>query len=256
MQTINHTETSSKSSSLKSCFVVIITVAFGLLGFFYGIGAIWFTMAFIQTQMLNLENILFIALSGLKSILFIFLALRVGKQKWFLSLGLLGLAFVIIEPLQSYLINYSTDRIAMVGNSMKPELESGDLFIVDNLAYRSNLPQRGDIVSYSYPKDLTLEYVKRVIGLPGEKVQIKSGQILINGVLLQEPNFIAQARYSGEWQVGKSEYFILGDNRNSSADSHSSGMVPLNNIFGKVTYRYWPLSKAGKITSEGYTPSE
>ena len=241
-------------SGRKSFLISVISIVFATQAFMVGVLAVWFAYVFVQSQMLNLSNILFIAQAAAIVILLIILAFRVKKQKWYLSLGLLLILWIVFAPLSSYLINHSTDRLKMVSISMQPVLSPGDYFIVDKLAYDSDLPHRGDIVLYAYTIDRGLR-ISRVIGLPGENIQIKkSGRVYINGELLNEPSSIPVTSYIGEWQVGPAEYFVLGDNRDSSADSRRIGMIPAENVFGKVTYIYLPLSRAGAITNQGYIP--
>lgn len=253
MQLDNQTRSTPESPSLISCFGVVLSIFFGLLGLLIGLGVLWFAYVFIVSKMLNPASILCIAITALISIIFIFLAFRVNKQKWYLSLGLVVLAWGVLGLFLGGLINYSTVRMTLSGISMQPALAAGDYVIVDKLAYSSKLPQRGDIILYSDPF-MGETWIKRVIGLPGENVAINSGHVYIDGVLLQEPDTISLADHSGKWQVGDAEYFVLGDNRNNSADSRAMGNVPLENILGKVTYICLPFSRAGKISNAYHSP--
>lgn len=240
-------------SDRKSCLISVISIVFTIQAFMLGILTVWFAYVFVKSQMLNLSNSLFIALAAVIIILLIFLALRVKKQKWYLSLGLLLILWFVFAPLSAYLINHSTARLQMVSSSMQPALTPGDYFIVDKLAYSSGSPRRGDIILYSYSINQGLR-ISRIIGLPGENVKIESGKVYIDGVLLNEPASIPLTTYVGEWQVGPTEYFVLGDNRNLSSDSRFIGMIPAQYVFGKVTYIYLPLSRAGPINSLSYNP--
>ena len=195
-----------------------------------------------------------ITAGGTSSIILIFLAFRLKKQLWYLTLGSLLLVWFVLSPVSFFLINYSTDRLVMVSGSMKPALLPGDYFIVDKLAYKSTLPQRGDIVLYSRPFNQADTRIARVVGLPGENIQMKAGQIWIDGAVLQEPHDISMAAYSGQWETGDAGYFLLGDNRNASSDSHILGMIPVKSILGKVTYIYYPFSRYGSIINNHPTP--
>ena len=123
---------------------------------------------------------------------------------------------------------------------MNPTLQNGEYVLVSRLSYKLNLPQRGDIIVFSYPVDTNQDLIKRVIGLPGETVSVRNSQVLINGVLLEEPYIAQEPLYSGEWTVPNGQLFVLGDNRNDSKDSHQWGMLPVENIIGKALIIYWP----------------
>lgn len=137
-------------------------------------------------------------------------------------------------------INYITARIRVDGSSMEPTLHSGQLVLVNRLAYKLGEPARGDIIVFYYPRDPDQEYIKRLIGLPGDHVEIRNGEVLVNGVVLNEPYIAAPPAYVGEWVVPEGQYFVLGDNRNNSSDSHQWGMVPVEFVIGKAMAIYWP----------------
>jgi signal peptidase I len=137
-------------------------------------------------------------------------------------------------------INYITARIRVDGSSMEPTLHSGQLVLVNRLAYKLGEPGRGDVIVFYFPRDPDQEYIKRLVGLPGDYVQIQEGQVLVNGTPLDEPYIAAPPAYTGEWQVPEGQYFVLGDNRNNSSDSHQWGMVPTEFVIGKALAIYWP----------------
>jgi signal peptidase I len=138
-------------------------------------------------------------------------------------------------------INAISARIRVESISMRPTLFAGDFIIVNKLAYKIGQPSRGDIIIFHYPPDPNREpYIKRVIGLPGETVQVSGGSVFVNNVRLDEPYISAPPSYEGQWRVPDDSLFVLGDNRNSSSDSHSWGMVPLSNVIGKAEVVYWP----------------
>lgn len=138
-------------------------------------------------------------------------------------------------------INAISARIRVESISMQPTLYAGNFVVVNKLAYKFGTPSRGDVIIFHYPPDPNREpYIKRVIGLPGDEVTVKNGQVLVNGVALREPYIAAAPRYENNWEVPPDSLFVLGDNRNSSSDSHSWGMVPMKNVIGKAEVVYWP----------------
>jgi signal peptidase I len=140
-----------------------------------------------------------------------------------------------------------SERIRIDGSSMEPNLHHGEFVIVSKLNYRFGSPERGDVVVFDFPRNITQEYIKRVIGLPGDQVQIKEGKIYINDALLSEPYLEAEPNYEGRWEVPENTYFVLGDNRNNSSDSHNWGMVPVENLVGEALLIYWPPSSWGLV---------
>lgn len=137
-------------------------------------------------------------------------------------------------------INYITARIRVDGSSMEPTLHSGQLVLVNRLAYKIGQPERGDVIVFYFPRDPEQEYIKRLIGLPGDHVVVQEGQVLVNGALLEEPYIAAPPGYAGDWMVPEGQYFVLGDNRNNSSDSHQWGTVPVAFVIGKALAVYWP----------------
>ena len=137
-------------------------------------------------------------------------------------------------------INVVSARIRVDGESMVPTLVSGEYVIVSRLSYRFGTPQRGDIIVFHFPRDPKEEYIKRVIGLPGDQVEIKDGHVYINGQQLQENYLDVQMDYTGSWRVPADQLFVLGDNRNNSSDSHDWGTVPMDYVVGKAILVYWP----------------
>ncbi len=146
------------------------------------------------------------------------------------------------------LINLVSARVRVDGASMLPTLTNGELVIVNKLAYRLGEPSRGDIIVFHFPVDPSQEFIKRVIGLPGDQVSIHKGAILINGQRLDEPYLPVTTNYDGDWTVGEDQLFVLGDNRNNSLDSHNWGTVPMDYVIGKALFIYWPFNSLGIIT--------
>lgn len=133
--------------------------------------------------------------------------------------------------------------------SMEPTLEVGDRLLVEKLSYRFHPPQREDLVVFKAPPKLEAQnlhddLIKRVVGLPGDVVQICDGQTLINGKVINEPYVKEQPIYNyGPVIIPRHQYFVLGDNRNHSYDSHFWGFVPGQNIIGQASVRIYPLTR-------------
>jgi signal peptidase I len=144
-------------------------------------------------------------------------------------------------------INALSARIRVDGASMEPSLFSGEYVIVSKLSYRLGKPQRGDIIVFHFPRDPKEEYIKRVIGLPGDQVVISDGFVYVNGQRLDEVYLRAKPNYSGNWTVPEGQLFVLGDNRNNSSDSHNWGTVPMDYVVGKAVLVYWPPPAWGLI---------
>jgi signal peptidase I len=142
--------------------------------------------------------------------------------------------------------------------SMEPTLQINDKLIIDKISYDFSSPKRGDIIVFNPTKNLMLEnfhdaFIKRVIGLPGEKVAVKNGKVYINDVPLQENYLEAKPDYQwGPVVVPADSYLVLGDNRNNSYDSHYWGFVPRNKILGRAILRFWPLNRIGEINRPNY----
>jgi signal peptidase I len=139
-------------------------------------------------------------------------------------------------------------RVRVVNISMQPTLYEGNIILVNKLAYKLGKIHTGDIVIFHNPGDLTEDYIKRMIGKPGDTVKVENGIVTVNGIELTEPYIAAMPQYEGEWQVPDDAAFVLGDNRNQSSDSHSWGFVPLEDLVGKALAVYWPLDAAKVIT--------
>lgn len=139
-------------------------------------------------------------------------------------------------------INALSARVRVDGFSMKPTLQDGEFVLVNRMAYRVGAPARGDIIVFHFPLDPgSQDLIKRVIGLSGDHVKVSRGVVSVNGQTLTEPYIAAPPLYSGEWVVPPGDLFVLGDNRNDSSDSHSWGMLPINEVVGKALFIYWPF---------------
>ena len=155
------------------------------------------------------------------------------------------IALAIILPVRYFLIQ----PFFVKGASMEPNFEDGQYLIINEISYRFSDPKRGDVVIFRYPQDESQFFIKRVIGLPGERIEILNGQVRIFnsehplGFVLDESDYIPGGiRTSGEisQSLGLNDFFVLGDNRQSSSDSRFWGILPRKNILGKVFLRAWP----------------
>ena len=142
---------------------------------------------------------------------------------------------------------------------MEPNFEGGDYLIVDEISYRFREPQRGEVVVFKYPQNPSQRFIKRIVGLPGETVEVKNGKVSIYGngesQILDESEYLASSlRTWGNMQVvlGMDEYFVLGDNREFSFDSRKFGVISGENIIGRAFLRAWPLSTLDKIEVPSY----
>lgn len=129
--------------------------------------------------------------------------------------------------------------------SMEPTLTEGDMIAANKIIYRLSEPKRGDIIVFKYPLNPDRDFVKRLIGLPGEKVQIKNSTLHINGKIIAEPYLPKGLKFQdfGPVTVPKDKYFMMGDNRNNSLDSRVWGEMPKENIIGKASIIYWPVKR-------------
>ncbi len=150
------------------------------------------------------------------------------------------------------IINLFFPRYEVLGHSMEPGLHERDRLFVSNLdVMTTDRLERGQVVVLSSPVDGTI-VVKRIIGLPGETVEVRAGQVYVNGEALDEPYINEAPRYHGEWTLGAEEYFVLGDNRNHSYDSADYGAVSRDHIQGVVKLRLWPLDALGGFAAPDY----
>lgn len=169
------------------------------------------------------------------------------------------ISVVIIVPIRYFLIQ----PFYVKGASMEPAFYDHEYLIIDEISYRFNDSKRGEVIVFRYPRDPQEYFIKRVIGLPGEKVQIKDGSVYIYnkenpvGFLLEEKYLSPDLKTYGSTNeivsLDKDEYFVLGDNRNSSKDSRIFGPVKRSFIIGRVLWRGWPFSRAGFINSAEYS---
>jgi signal peptidase I len=149
------------------------------------------------------------------------------------------------------LINLASSRYMVEGSSMQPGFDSGQILMVSRLHYLLLSPARGDIVIFHLPEDTSQDYIKRIIAVPGDTVEIRDERVYLNGEVLEEGYTLepCSADYCDNrlWTLGPDEFFVMGDNRNHSSDSRIFGPVKKNHLLGKVILRYWPLQSIGII---------
>ena len=155
-----------------------------------------------------------------------------------------------------WLVNTATGRFRIDGDSMEPTMHNNQYLLVNKLAYFFNEPERGDIIVLNYPNDPTKDYIKRIIALPGDFVDIRDQQVRINGTLINEPYISAPPTYAGSWTVPHDQFFVLGDNRNNSSDSHLWGFLPRYEIVGKSWFVYWPFNQVGRVPHHPHTVND
>ena len=155
------------------------------------------------------------------------------------------ISLVIIVPIRYFLIQ----SFFVKGASMEPNFLDGDYLIVDEISYRFDLPERGDVVIFRYPLDPSQFFIKRVIGLPGEKIKVIDDVVFVNGEQLDESKYLQGVVTAGNVEVvlGNDEYFVLGDNRQASSDSRRWGEVNKKFIIGRAWLRAWPFYRLGAV---------
>lgn len=149
-----------------------------------------------------------------------------------------------------FLITFVAQAFRVQGTSMEPLLRDGDRILVNKLIYRFGAIERGDVVVFWYPRDPSVSFIKRVVGRPGDRVEIRGGRLYVNGIQSAE-DYLHQAFRDDDFHsatdVRRGYYFVLGDHRRSSNDSRSWGEVPEKYIYGQAAFRFWPLTKMGRI---------
>jgi len=135
------------------------------------------------------------------------------------------------------------------GVSMEPTFENGELLLTEKISYKLSRPQRGDVIVFEAPVERKADFIKRIIGLPGEHVEIKDGNIYIDELKIDEPYINVPTLGTIDVTLGGDELFVLGDNRGASSDSRSFGSIKKKTLKGKVWLVYWPIFK--KATFEG-----
>ena len=157
---------------------------------------------------------------------------------------LLALAFA------GFIIIFLYQPVKVEGTSMMPGLDDQERIFINKFVYRLEPIERGDIVVFRYPRDPSKSYIKRVIGLAGDRVRIDQGKVYVNGKRLREgyvPSLYRDSRSYPEQAVPPNSYFLLGDHRTMSDDSRDFGPVDQAYIYGKAVFGYWPIDRVGKL---------
>lgn len=164
---------------------------------------------------------------------------------------------ILLAAVLFFAINTVSARVRVEGFSMRPTLQNGEYVLVNRMAYKLGQPQRGDIIVFRYPYAANNEeYIKRVIGLPGDKIDIHAGEVKVNGYTLDEPYIAAPPKYNGTWLVEDNHLFVLGDNRNDSSDSHVWGTLDMQYIIGKAILIYWPYQNFSVLHHPQLVPTQ
>ncbi|MEI2583979.1 signal peptidase I [Scytonema sp. PRP1] len=177
-----------------------------------------------------------------------------SENIWFDTIKTISVSLIIALGIRSFV----TEARYVPSGSMEPTIQPGDHLIIDKISYDFTSPQRGDIVVFNPTKTLQEDnfhdaFIKRVIGLPGDKVEVKNGQVYINGLPIKENYIEAKPDYNwGPVIVPANSYLVLGDNRNDSFDSHYWGFVPRNKIIGRAILFFWPLNRIREIQRPVY----
>jgi len=160
----------------------------------------------------------------------------------------LQILVVILVAVGIFFISRATvQSVVVLGHSMDPSLEDGQRILVDKVLYRIREPRPGEVIVFEPPPGMHEDLIKRIIAAPGDTIEIRDGMVIVNGFVIDEPYIMESPRYSmDEEEIPEGEYFVLGDNRNNSNDSHRWGTVPEEDIVGKAWLSVWP---PGVITS-------
>jgi signal peptidase I len=169
------------------------------------------------------------------------------------AIKIVAITLIIIIPIRLWIMQ----PFFVSGASMEPSFDNGDYLIIDELTYHFEQPSRGDVIVFKYPEDPSQYYIKRIIGLPGETVEIQDGQVYIynkdnaNGFLLEQSSYGIQGFTFGNMKttLDNNQYFVMGDNRSLSSDSRRWGPVNRNLIIGKVLLRALPVNKFQAYTN-------
>ena len=161
-----------------------------------------------------------------------------------------GRDLVVSLLVSGFIIMFLYQPVKVEGTSMQPELVDQERIFINKFVYRYEPIERGDIIVFHYPLDPTKSYIKRAVGLPGDKVRIDYGIVYVNGKRIAEdyvPPAYEDTRSYPETVVPAGSYFVLGDHRNMSNDSRSFGVVDAQFIYGKAVFVYWPVERVGTL---------
>jgi signal peptidase I len=157
---------------------------------------------------------------------------------------------MISLAISAFIIIFLYQPVKVEGTSMMPSLDDQERIFVNKYVYRLEPIQRGDIIVFRYPRDPSKSFIKRVIGLAGDRIRIEGGEVFVNGERLEEdyvPAAYSDQRSYSEAVVPPHSYFVLGDHRTMSNDSRDFGPVDVGFIYGKAVFGYWPMDKMGRV---------
>ncbi|MBI4090598.1 MAG: signal peptidase I [Candidatus Komeilibacteria bacterium] len=161
------------------------------------------------------------------------------------------ISFAIILPIRFFLIQ----PFYVEGASMEPSFHSKEYLIIDEISYRFSDPERGEVVVLRYPRDRRQFFIKRIVGLPGERIRLENGIVSVNGRPLEE-SYVSELYMNNasmdEITLGADEYFVMGDNRTNSLDSRSFGPISRNAIVGRAWIRGWPFNRISLFSAPQY----
>lgn len=160
----------------------------------------------------------------------------------------IGSLFIVV-----YLFIIAPNQVK--GASMDPTFNNGDYILTSKISYRLNAPERGDVIVFASKRNPDIDYIKRIIGVPGDRIMIQNTEVFVNGAPIAEPYIAAKTTLfdSGFMQEGvevtvpQNQLYVMGDNRPRSSDSREFGFITYESVIGKVVYRYFPPQKAGVI---------
>jgi signal peptidase I len=193
-------------------------------------------------------TILYIATTIRRGFSWVFGTLFVGPIFPIFLLALILIRLFVFEPFLVY------------GSSMEPNFETGDYLLVDDITYKFEKPKRGDVIVLQPPFDLSRHFIKRIIGLPNETINVEGSKVTVkkpgdkDGIILNEPYIKFQSDRVSNYTLGPHEYFVMGDNREFSSDSRIWGPVPDNLITGRAVLRVYPLNQMGFFPAEVNLP--
>ena len=180
---------------------------------------------------------------------------KVGQYVWEI-VKIVVISLIIIIPIRLYVIQ----PFIVEGDSMMPNFHDGEYLIVDEISYRFNSPQRGDVVIFHPPSDPKNYFIKRIIGLPGETVELREGKIYIynseypDGIRLNEANYLTQSSINEESlvELADDQYYVVGDNRDNSLDSRRIGPITSASIKGRAFFRAFPFNSINLLRTPEY----
>jgi signal peptidase I len=163
------------------------------------------------------------------------------------EIGLTLIAAVVIF----LLLQATVQSFVIVGISMQPNFQEGERLLINKVVYKFRQPESGEVIIFHPPTNQQADYIKRVIAVPGETVEVKDGAVYVNGTKLDESAYVKEPpNYTFIlMQIPENEYFVLGDNRNNSNDSHNGWTVPRESIIGKAWLSFWPPGEWGLVVN-------